>query len=375
MPFIPHTPESLLARSDSKDPAATCRGLTSNGRPCRRAVSKSAQTSPSQGPGAFCWQHKDQYTHASPQGLKSTTIQVRTSVDSLADRLGLLEVERRKRSQRYVSDPEKDNAVRRDSGRLRTKPNPQKSSLALLCCIGEGDYGKAPRPVKPKTHNSASKSRIPDTLQQRPKISRGPSSRELLSLIPKSVSPQTAALLLTELAKPVSEFDEEGYIYMFWLTPDSLPAAPPSEAAPSLLSTPQANRRTSDVLNTFASASLDKKTILLKIGRTQNVQRRLNQWTRQCSYNLSLIRYYPYHPSLLSTSVDASTVPKKVSNVHKVERLIHIELAGKRAQGSGRCSTCGKEHREWFEVEARRASIKALDEVIRRWVDWAQRQR
>ena len=375
MPFIPRTPESLLARSDSKNPAATCSGLTANGRLCRRAVSKSAQSSPNKAPDGFCWQHRDQYAHASPPTLPQGTIRERTSVDSLADRLGLLGVERRKQSRKHVSDPEKGKTGCRDSALPRPKPAKPQSSLALLCCIGEVDHARASRPVKPRIQSSVPKSGIPSETLQRPKISRGPSSSELLSLIPSSVSPQTTALLLTELAKPVSEFDEEGYIYMFWLTPESLPSTPPSEAAPSLLSPPQTNRRTSDVLDSFASTSSDKKTILLKIGRTQNVQRRLNQWSRQCGYNLSLIRYYPYHPSLSSTSVDTPRTPRKVPNVHKVERLIHLELASKRAQGSGKCGACGKEHREWFEVEARRKSVKVIDEVVRRWVDWGERQR
>src|SRR5277367_2144405 len=98
MPFIPHTPESLLPRSDSKNPAATCRGLTSTGRPCRRGLSKSPQSSPSPSPRAaspnsFCWQHKDQAQSALPQGLQSTTIKERNSIDTLAERLGLLEIE------------------------------------------------------------------------------------------------------------------------------------------------------------------------------------------------------------------------------------------------------------------------------------------
>jgi hypothetical protein len=375
MPFISHTPESLLTRSDSKNPAATCRGLTANGRPCRRAVSKSAQYSPGQGPETFCWQHKDQAAYASPQVLQPTTIRERTSVDTLVDRLGLLEVEQRKRPRRPVSGQENGKTGVMEPRRPRPSRPKTTSSLALLCCIGEGGNGKPPRPAMSRTHNNLPRSRIPHELPQRPKISRGPSSRELLALIPPSLSPQTTALLLAELAKPVSKFDDEGFIYMFWLTPESLPATPPSEAAPSLLSPPRADRRTSDVLDSFASTASNKKTILLKIGRTQNVQRRLNQWSRQCGYNLSLIRYYPYHPSLSSTSVDPSTTPRKVPNVHKVERLIHIELNSKQAPGSGKCGACGKEHREWFEVEARRASVKAVDEVVRRWVDWGERQR
>jgi hypothetical protein len=355
MPFIPNTPESLLPRSDSRNPAATCRGLTGNGRPCRRAIAKTKD--------GFCWQHTEQFAHASPQILPAT-IRERTSVDTLVDRLGLLEVEERKR-RKPVSDPEK----RVEPRRQRPKP---KSNLALLCCIGEADEVRPPRPVRPKIDSVA---RIP-----RPKIARDPSSRtgEFLSLIPPSTSPQTTALLLAELAKPFSQHDDDGYIYMFWLTPESLPSNPPSEIAPSLLSTcdqrrasgtlspsrPTGQRRTSDVLNSFATTISNKKTILLKIGRAQNVQRRLNQWTRQCGYNLSLIRFYPYSSTM---------TPRKVPNVHKVERLIHIELGAKRAGRN--CDACGKQHREWFEVEASREGVRAVDEMVRRWVDWAERQR
>lgn len=59
--------------------------------------------------------------------------------------------------------------------------------------------------------------------------------------------------------------------------------------------------------------------------------------------------------------------------MHKVERLIHIELNGQRSVGSGKCGACGREHREWFEVEANRNGVKAVDEVVRRWVGWGER--
>lgn len=66
--------------------------------------------------------------------------------------------------------------------------------------------------------------------------------------------------------------------------------------------------------------------------------------------------------------------PRKVPNANRIERLIHIELASKRAQDSGKCAACGREHREWFEVDASREGVKEIDEVIRRWVDWGERQ-
>lgn len=114
--------------------------------------------------------------------------------------------------------------------------------------------------------------------------------------------------------------------------------------------------------------------MLLKIGRAENVHRRLVQWQKQCGYNLSLIRYYPYQPTSSSAGPPQTpTAPRKVPNVHKVERLIHIELASRRARGGGKCKTCGREHKEWFEVDANRDGVKKVDETVRRWVDWAER--
>ncbi len=58
--------------------------------------------------------------------------------------------------------------------------------------------------------------------------------------------------------------------------------------------------------------------------------------------------------------------------MHRVERLIHVELAEKRVTEQAACENCGREHREWFEVEASREGLRAVDEVIRRWVGWAE---
>ncbi|RDW78482.1 DUF1766-domain-containing protein [Coleophoma crateriformis] len=433
MPFIPHTPESLMPRSDSKNPASTCKGLTASGRPCRRSLAKSPQSSPSTSPlrtpspDGYCWQHQDQAQSAapSPQGVQPSTLNERTSVDTLVDRLGILEIaqngERKKRRRpSWPQYSEKPHALQETQRPLsqrpqqHSKPRPHsktESNLGLFCCIGIADEeNHGPRPVtnlnsgrrtsvsfpKPPNHrpsaastgNSSHLSPVSGHASRRPHIRRDPSSRtaELLSLIPKTASPETTALLLAELAKPVSANDDEGFIYMFWLTPESLPSEPPSEAARSLLAPPSrpepGRRRTSDVLDSFASFtssrdldSSGKKTILLKIGRAQNVQRRLNQWTRQCGYNLSLIRYYPYQSSTPTTDIPPAT-PRKLPHAHKVERLIHIELNAKRAKADehgGKCVVCGREHREWFEVEASREGVKGVDEVIRRWVDWGER--
>ncbi|KAK0636125.1 meiotically up-regulated gene 113-domain-containing protein [Bombardia bombarda] len=215
-----------------------------------------------------------------------------------------------------------------------------------------------------------------------------------MSLIPQTTLPETASRLMAELAKPVSPQDDAGYIYIFWLTSTSQPSTPPAEAARSLLSPPGSStrdrpangRRPSDVLASFASptdgttsrglgdSSAGGKKILLKIGRATNVQRRLNEWQRQCGYNLSLIRYYPYVPS--SAPATAAEAVRKVPHSHKVERLVHLELTGLglRVADREKCSACGKEHREWFEVDASRKAVEVVDDVVRRWSDWDEAQ-
>ncbi|KAK4992053.1 hypothetical protein LTR50_001449 [Elasticomyces elasticus] len=223
----------------------------------------------------------------------------------------------------------------------------------------------------------------------------------LLSLIPKHLSPQTTSALLGELAKPISPHDDAGYIYIFWLTGSD--RAPSTGAASSLLGPPASgkSRRASSIMSEYSStqrgdSGAARSTIMLKIGRANNVHRRMNEWTRQCGYNLSLVRWYPYVRSSMSASAtpspvrDTSMLPsvvadqvvhpnlstdskeyiRKVPHAHRVERLIHIELAGMRVKRS--CETCGKEHREWFEVDANQASVKAVDEVIRRWIRWSE---
>jgi Meiotically up-regulated gene 113 len=188
-------------------------------------------------------------------------------------------------------------------------------------------------------------------------------------------------LLLAEMSKPISAADQEGYIYMFWLTPESEPSRPDDDVASSLLEPMSGlsptSRRGSEALQRYASVRRNltqPELILLKIGRAANVHRRLSQWAKQCSYNITLIRYYPHQDTQKQAPTDAAISPTKVPHVHRVERLIHIELAEKRVLDRGPCENCGKEHREWFEIEATRSGLRSVDEVIRRWVGWGERQ-
>ncbi|KAF5025112.1 hypothetical protein F66182_2813 [Fusarium sp. NRRL 66182] len=400
MPFVANTPESLLNRSDSKNPSGTCRGITSNGRPCRRPVVQQTPNADKRGrpvtpdprdESLYCWQHREQANmsaHSSPGPRATATpiLEGRTSLDTLADRLGLVDLEDKKK-------PKKDGQQRVDTGGPRpSMPNPEpKPNQPLSCCfcfsIPIEDAPEArpprpqPRPVQRTSIPVPPKRSSKQNLGTSQDASVGKSSRRSRrstpkDFIPDSLDAPTAEALMTELTRPFVDSEEPGFIYMFWLTPTSPSAsAPPVDAARSLLSPPSPNRpprsrRASNVVSTFAAAdpSTAQNTMLLKIGRAANVQRRLNQWQRQCGHEVEMLRYYPYLPGSLESS---GVVPHMTPHVHRVERLVHIELAGMGLKfDGGKCEACGREHREWFEVEASREGVKAVDRVIRRWIEW-----
>lgn len=479
MSFSNRTPESLVCRADSKNPATTCKGITSGGRPCRRPLAPSNSSSPSAAhPGfldaclLYCWQHKDQAPNVaidSPSGgiadhKRPARFQSRNSIDSLVDRLGILSTSDPPQhtptpadlSARYTSKyhhrgtrspsthPKKPLRPDQPSEKSQIKLRKRPGFWASLCCMSshdEDDYFEVGR-HKPRTQAAASQVTTgshagtpgrPDAQLSRLEAGRRPvantatkpnasssslpprrplatlspqngnmrmtstpDTRHLLSFLPQHVSPQTASALLSELSKPISPHDEAGYIYIFWLT-DGGGNAPSESAAASLLASPttRQSRRASDVMGEYSHAVRQsnapaKNTIRLKIGRANNVHRRMNEWTRQCGYNLSLVRWYPYVPSLNASplpspernnslhpdqSRPAPEILKpnqvhKVQHAHRVERLIHLELA--HCQVKQNCATCGKEHREWFEIEATEMGVRGVDQVIRRWVKWAE---
>lgn len=443
MPQISNTPESLLPRSDSRNPATTCRGITSQGRPCRRALASSQAPSPASTPrkkshgtpdlaSLYCWQHKDQAVSSIPSDDPNVGIKPRTSIDTLMDRLGVLEIkDERPRPQKHQERrPRKKTfccfeIVDEDSGEDDRPPVPlqrpiqrpaQTRPAARVSSTPQNPYQRRPSNGPPQyVRVSSSGQRVSSTSQasSRPSMPAGRKSsassqtQSFLSWIPQTLSPQTTSSLLTELAKPISDADEEGYIYMFWVTPPTtstrgtaqapLPGdiasslLPPATTSSNNLRPPPQSRSVSDALRaardlnalTSNPTSNAPGTIRLKIGRTSNVHRRLNEWTRQCSYDLTLIRYYPYTPSSSTSSSPARgparkqnsshLVPgRKVPHVHRVERLIHLELTDLRVRDLGRCSECGKEHREWFEVEAAKEALRRVDECVRRWIAWGE---
>ena len=474
MPFFQGTPEARLARTDSKDPATTCKGITASGRPCRRSLAVSAQSTPSKSPrnksgviailpdtdvaepdlvaaAFFCFQHKDQAQSLNDGSEQQRTTVVdlnhKTSIDTLADRLGVLDV-RDNRESRDNGNPARNGhrVVRKDTlppkwqkmpGSIiavpkeastialpSTTPSPRQQRpfrepnlfLSLLGCVKISEPYESHPARRRHVHDSytATASRVsrrpvrqlaavamrdaaaplaaqsspsPEMRQRsttdtsnplsvgRPRLGRDVSShtQQLLSLIPQTLTPQITSLLLSELSKPLSAYDREaaGWIYMYWITPKDVDA-PDADTATSLLSSSSRSspRRPSEVVRSYMDHNMGsggastQKMVLLKIGRATNVQRRLNQWSRQCGYHLSLVRYYPHQPSSSPLAI-----PRKAPLVQRIERLIHLELSEQRVKRA--CQGCGREHREWFEVGASRGAVKAVDDVIQRWVAWA----
>ena len=419
MARIHNTPESALSRADSRSEATTCRGLTTQGRPCRRALASSATPSPAATPQKknshhgvtdrselYCWQHKDQAESAVPaQNQPGTPIKPRTSIDTLMDRLGVLEIQDKPSTR--PKPPRQKTSYQQGPGEKR---RPKRRTFCCFEIVDDEDQSVAPKPRPVQSRPQQNVRPPPTQTLQRPTPPQGRHSSSssqtpvLLSWIPGHLSPQTTSVLLAELAKPISDADEEGYIYMFWITPQKSTrdgqSPVPRELAASIMPThhedhhgrlrpPGQTRSISDAIS--AARDLDALTakpsnsspgaIRLKIGRTSNVHRRLAEWTRQCSYDLTLIRYYPYTPSSASqspvrkgsaTSGGFPQPGRKVPHVHRVERLIHLELGDLRLRDLGRCDECGKEHREWFEVEAAKEALQRVDDCVRRWVSWAE---
>ncbi|KAJ6608628.1 hypothetical protein B0H10DRAFT_2067458 [Mycena sp. CBHHK59/15] len=122
--------------------------------------------------------------------------------------------------------------------------------------------------------------------------------------IPPYLSPETQVALRVEMEKARSPKDVDGYIY------------------------------------TFEIRDPESPLIQLKTGRTTHLVRRLDQWSKQCSSKEMVLRgWFPggVDPdtgmpatSLMKGRVDAGG---KGSSCHRLERLIHLELADLVAEG------------------------------------------
>ena len=93
----------------------------------------------------------------------------------------------------------------------------------------------------------------------------------------------------------------------------------------------------------------------VKIGRTNNLKRRLEEWNKDCN------REHMYHP--VSRREGLQMMP----HVSRIERLIHLELKECRKQRY--CSSCNKNHTEWFDV-----GEALVTEIYNKWKEWIMRK-
>ncbi|KAI8069732.1 meiotically up-regulated gene 113-domain-containing protein [Gongronella butleri] len=97
-----------------------------------------------------------------------------------------------------------------------------------------------------------------------------------------------------------------------------------------------------------------------KIGRSTNPTRRMYQVMNQCGYQPRLLDVMPAWTRTGATlqQQQRKTRPGKAERwtkcplSHRVERLIHLELASLYPSTGGfKCKACGSTHREWFRVK------------------------
>lgn len=89
----------------------------------------------------------------------------------------------------------------------------------------------------------------------------------------------------------------------------------------------------------------------VKIGRSKDPEKRLEEWNKQCK------RVHEFHISSFRGEL------VEVAHASRVERLMHTELKDRRREL--KCDGCGRNHREWFDVQERQAV-----EVFTKWRDW-----
>ncbi|KAF9338198.1 hypothetical protein BG006_008689 [Podila minutissima] len=141
------------------------------------------------------------------------------------------------------------------------------------------------------------------------------------------------------MEKPVSDTDKPGYIYTY-----------------QLLETRQ-----------------NKTHTFFKVGRTDNVHRRMNEWSDKCGSSPILIEVFPEQGDLAPKSesdlADSPTDDKDLTGLrcryaHRVERLIHIEL--KPFHDKDHVCSCKTAHREWFMVP-HKAGLKGSQQMDQAW--------
>lgn len=126
--------------------------------------------------------------------------------------------------------------------------------------------------------------------------------------ISNELQDETKVALRAEMERPVSNADEDGYIYCFEIISECL------VLCLYVLTIPFPDDSTPGYVH-------------FKVGRSNNIIKRLDTWGKQCSSKAQIPRgRWPAAPdgSLLKGKMDAG---EKGPYCHRLEKLIHLELA------------------------------------------------
>ncbi|KAF4499725.1 hypothetical protein FAGAP_4090 [Fusarium agapanthi] len=88
----------------------------------------------------------------------------------------------------------------------------------------------------------------------------------------------------------------------------------------------------------------------IKIGFSENVRRRMQEWKYRCGYDAKVLGEFP------------------AEHYVKVERIVHAQLWNQRKREKA-CPACNVRHQEWFKVDAMTAS-----KIIALWTGWMRRE-
>lgn len=167
--------------------------------------------------------------------------------------------------------------------------------------------------------------------------------------IPQDLGEQTRTLLRMTMESPLSSRDAAGHLYAYELR--------------SLSS---------------------QRTAFVKVGRTDNVPRRIGQWSNQCTSHTPTLRdVFPLKTlsrqpsrlgSLLPGATKSTDASRMVPFVKRWERLVHLELADRAASSRGaeygtllaKCADCGAVHKEIFPL-AEPNAYDAVVQAVERW--------
>lgn len=167
--------------------------------------------------------------------------------------------------------------------------------------------------------------------------------------IPSDLGEQTRTLLRLTMEAPLSSKDAPGHLYAY-------------------------------ELRSLSNA----RTAYIKVGRTDNVPRRLGQWTSQCTSHTPTLRdVFPLKSlgrqpsrlgSLLPGATKSTDLSKMAPFVKRWERLVHLELADRAASARGKeyqtllgkCTDCDTVHKEIFPLPEPKA-YETVVAAIERW--------